>query len=61
MYLSVNACSLSYRIKKGKRIPLKDVWIERAPRRLETKAEIAAVIRGRRRKRKEGGRRLRWF
>ena len=51
----------SYRIKKGKRIPLKDVWIEKAPRRLETKAEIAAVIRGRRRKRKEGGRRLRWF
>jgi len=50
-----------YRIKKGKRIPLKDVWIERAPRRLETKAEIAAVIRGRRRKRKEGGIRLRWF
>ena len=51
----------SYRIKKGKRIPLKDVWIERAPRRLETKAEIAAVVRGRRRKIKEGGRRLRWF
>lgn len=54
----------AYRIKEGIRVPLKDVWIEKAPQRLKTRAEVAAVIRGQRRKRRQkrqGGRGIRWF
>ncbi|MBP93285.1 MAG: hypothetical protein CMC55_04105 [Flavobacteriaceae bacterium] len=51
----------TYRIVKGKRIPLKDVWIQKAPQRLKAKSEIKEILRVRKQKKKKGGRKMRWF
>jgi len=51
----------TYRIVKGKRVPLKDVWIQKAPQRLKAKSEIKEILRVRKQKKKKGGRKMRWF
>ncbi|MAH44554.1 hypothetical protein CMI37_01920 [Candidatus Pacearchaeota archaeon] len=44
----------TYRIVKGKRVPLKDVWIQKAPYRLSARGEVREIIKA---KKKKGGRR----
>ena len=48
----------TYRIVKGKRVPLKDVWIQKAPYRLSAKGEVREIILAKKRK---GGKRTRWL
>ncbi|MAH50341.1 hypothetical protein CMI37_31255 [Candidatus Pacearchaeota archaeon] len=48
----------TYRIVKGKRVPLKDVWIQKAPYRLSAKGEVREIITAKKRK---GGKRTRWL
>jgi len=53
----------TYQIIKGKRVPLKDTWIQKAPYRLSARGEVKEiqVARKRKRKRRKGGRRVRWL
>ena len=48
----------TYRIVKGKRVPLKDVWIQKAPYRLSARGEVREILQAKKRK---GGKRNRWL
>jgi len=48
----------TYRIVKGKRVPLKDVWIQKAPYRLSARGEVREILQAKKRK---GGRKNRWL
>ena len=48
----------TYRIVKGKRVPLKDIWIQKAPYRLSARGEVREIILAKKRK---GGKRTRWL
>jgi len=48
----------TYRIVKGKRVPLKDVWIQKAPYRLSARGEVKEILQTKKRK---GGKRNRWL
>jgi len=51
----------TYQIIKGKRVPLKDTWIQKAPYRLSVRGEVKEIQVARKRKRRKGGRRVRWL
>jgi len=48
----------TYRIVKGKRVPLKDIWIQKAPYRLSARGEVREIILAKKRK---GGKKRRWL
>jgi len=47
-----------YKIVKGKRVKLKDIWIQKAPYRLSARGEVREIITAKKRK---GGKRTRWL
>jgi len=51
----------TYQIIKGKRVPLKDIWIQKAPYRLSAIGEVREIQVARKTKRRKGGRRVRWL
>jgi hypothetical protein len=51
----------TYQIIKGKRVPLKDIWIQKAPYRLSAIGEVREIQVARKTKRRKGGRKVRWL
>ena len=51
----------TYQIIRGQRVPLKDTWIQKAPYRLSARGEVREIQVARKRKRRKGGRKVRWF
>ena len=49
----------TYQIIKGKKVPLKDTWIQKAPYRLSARTEVKEIQVAR--KRRKGGRKVRWL
>ena len=49
----------TYQIIKGKRVPLKDTWIQKAPYRLSARTEVKEIQVAR--KTRKGGRKVRWL
>jgi len=51
----------TYQIIKGKRVPLKDTWIQKAPYRLSARGEVREIQVAKKTQRRKGGRRVRWL
>ena len=49
----------TYQIIRGQRVPLKDTWIQKAPYRLSARGEVREIQVAR--KRRKGGRKVKWF